>query len=233
MDPAKEAAVDAALPKVPHTGMASVLFPKGTGSDTETDAKETMKHEVEDASIGDVPSTQDAAAHMQVKGQSSEAPTAPALSNDEAATKSDVNVDRENPALRAIGDHIDDSMTVNAVNGNPDDHSHLNPTPLTNGHLEEPVNAPNENGQFDDIWSPATKLKRRLEDTNDLIVCPGVYDGFSARIALSVGFDAMYMVVFTFCFNLRSVEQDIGADGHPDRCGNHCFQVGHGRPRHS
>lgn len=41
---------------------------------------------------------------------------------------------------------------------------------------------------------PATTLKRRLEDTKDLIVCPGVYDGFSARIALSVGFDAMYMV---------------------------------------
>lgn len=42
--------------------------------------------------------------------------------------------------------------------------------------------------------SPATTLKRRLENTKDLIVCPGVYDGFSARIALSVGFDAMYMV---------------------------------------
>lgn len=41
---------------------------------------------------------------------------------------------------------------------------------------------------------PATQLKRRLEDTKDLIVCPGVYDGFSARIALSVGFDALYMV---------------------------------------
>lgn len=41
--------------------------------------------------------------------------------------------------------------------------------------------------------SPATTLKRRLENTKDLIVCPGVYDGFSARIALSVGFDAMYM----------------------------------------
>ena len=42
--------------------------------------------------------------------------------------------------------------------------------------------------------SPATVLKRRLVETKDLIVCPGVYDGFSARIALSVGFDALYMV---------------------------------------
>lgn len=49
--------------------------------------------------------------------------------------------------------------------------------------------------------SPALKLKRRLEDTTDLIVCPGVYDGFSARIALSIGFDALYMVCkfFSLC----------------------------------
>ena len=45
-----------------------------------------------------------------------------------------------------------------------------------------------------EFLSPATILKRRLENTKDLIVCPGVYDGFSARIALSVGFDALYMV---------------------------------------
>ena len=44
------------------------------------------------------------------------------------------------------------------------------------------------------LLSPATVLKHRLQNTKDLIVCPGVYDGFSARIALSVGFDALYMV---------------------------------------
>ena len=49
-----------------------------------------------------------------------------------------------------------------------------------------------------DICSPATNLKRRLENTKDLIVCPGVYDGFSARIALAVGCDAMYMVSIIF-----------------------------------
>ena len=42
--------------------------------------------------------------------------------------------------------------------------------------------------------TPATALKHRLQNSKDLIVCPGVYDGFSARIALSVGFDALYMV---------------------------------------
>jgi len=33
-----------------------------------------------------------------------------------------------------------------------------------------------------------------LIDSNQLIVCPGVYDGLSARLALDVGFDALYMV---------------------------------------
>ncbi|KFY08662.1 hypothetical protein V492_06019 [Pseudogymnoascus sp. VKM F-4246] len=41
--------------------------------------------------------------------------------------------------------------------------------------------------------SAAKKLRSMLEAGNDIISCPGVYDGFSARIALSVGFDAIYM----------------------------------------
>lgn len=40
----------------------------------------------------------------------------------------------------------------------------------------------------------ASKLRRMLKDTKDLIVCPGVYDGLSARIAMEVGFKALYMV---------------------------------------
>lgn len=42
--------------------------------------------------------------------------------------------------------------------------------------------------------SGATRLKKMVQESPDMIVCPGVYDGFSARIALSVGFSAMYMV---------------------------------------
>ena len=42
--------------------------------------------------------------------------------------------------------------------------------------------------------SPATRLKHRIQHTNDLIVCPGVYDGLSARIAQAVGFETLYMV---------------------------------------
>ncbi|KAI4166777.1 MAG: hypothetical protein LQ343_007759 [Gyalolechia ehrenbergii] len=41
--------------------------------------------------------------------------------------------------------------------------------------------------------SPATRLKNKLRYTNDLIVCPGVYDGLSARVAQSVGFETLYM----------------------------------------
>jgi hypothetical protein len=40
----------------------------------------------------------------------------------------------------------------------------------------------------------ATKLRRMLRETDDLIVCPGVYDGLSARVAMSLGFKALYMV---------------------------------------
>ena len=46
--------------------------------------------------------------------------------------------------------------------------------------------------------SGATKLKQMIQESPDMIVCPGVYDGFSARIALAVGFPAMYMVCLLF-----------------------------------
>lgn len=40
----------------------------------------------------------------------------------------------------------------------------------------------------------ASKLRRMLKDNKELIVCPGVYDGLSARIAMEVGFKGLYMV---------------------------------------
>lgn len=78
-------------------------------------------------------------------------------------------------------------------------------SPLVADHLENPILPAGQNSAQDavatttttEFLSPATTLKRRLECTKDLIVCPGVYDGFSARIALSVGFDALYMVSIT------------------------------------
>jgi hypothetical protein len=41
----------------------------------------------------------------------------------------------------------------------------------------------------------ASKLRRMLKDTKDLIVCPGVYDGLSARIAMDLAFKGLYMVI--------------------------------------
>jgi len=68
----------------------------------------------------------------------------------------------------------------------------------TNG--SNSVNGANgANGHYNKIsekhfMSGAAKLRHMLQDSNDLIVCPGVYDGLSARIALNLGFEAMYMV---------------------------------------
>lgn len=51
----------------------------------------------------------------------------------------------------------------------------------TNSHATSPTPA-------------ATRLRKMLTEGNELLVLPGVYDGFSARIALEVGFDGLYMV---------------------------------------
>jgi 2-methylisocitrate lyase-like PEP mutase family enzyme len=38
------------------------------------------------------------------------------------------------------------------------------------------------------------ELRRMIQSPGEIILCPGVYDGLSARIALSVGFNVLYMV---------------------------------------
>jgi len=38
------------------------------------------------------------------------------------------------------------------------------------------------------------KLRAMLTQDDKIIVCPGVYDGLTARIVLSEGFDCLYMV---------------------------------------
>jgi 2-methylisocitrate lyase-like PEP mutase family enzyme len=40
--------------------------------------------------------------------------------------------------------------------------------------------------------SPAAKLRGMLAE--GMVVCPGVYDGFTARLALNAGFKVLYMV---------------------------------------
>jgi len=45
-----------------------------------------------------------------------------------------------------------------------------------------------------DAHAPAsTRLRHMINNLDRIIACPGVYDGLSARIALEVGFDGMYM----------------------------------------
>lgn len=53
----------------------------------------------------------------------------------------------------------------------------------TNGYKGQP-----------EAGNAASKLRRMLANGDDVIVAPGVYDGFSARIALEVGFECIYMV---------------------------------------
>jgi 2-methylisocitrate lyase-like PEP mutase family enzyme len=38
------------------------------------------------------------------------------------------------------------------------------------------------------------RLKTLLAEKDKIIVCPGIYDGFTARIALQIGFECFYMV---------------------------------------
>jgi len=42
------------------------------------------------------------------------------------------------------------------------------------------------------------KLRELLADRSKLLVCPGVYDGLTARIAIKAGFECLYMVQHLF-----------------------------------
>lgn len=43
------------------------------------------------------------------------------------------------------------------------------------------------------MLNSAQKLRQLLAEPGKIVVCPGVYDGFSARLALQAGFEALYM----------------------------------------
>jgi hypothetical protein len=43
------------------------------------------------------------------------------------------------------------------------------------------------------------KLRNMLADPEQFIACPGVYDGFTAQIALREGVDCLYMVSHSPC----------------------------------
>ncbi|PNS16812.1 2-methylisocitrate lyase, mitochondrial [Sphaceloma murrayae] len=50
------------------------------------------------------------------------------------------------------------------------------------------------NGGGKSAWRPASSiLREQLADESHIVVCPGVYDGLTARIALDAGFKTLYM----------------------------------------
>lgn len=56
--------------------------------------------------------------------------------------------------------------------------------------LEVQIEAPSA---YDANAPAGTRLRHMIKNLNHILVCPGVYDGLSARIALEVGFEGLYM----------------------------------------
>jgi hypothetical protein len=44
------------------------------------------------------------------------------------------------------------------------------------------------------IMAAAAKLRALLSEKDKIVVCPGIYDGFTARISIEAGFECLYMV---------------------------------------
>jgi hypothetical protein len=84
----------------------------------------------------------------------------------------------DGPLVRDMGD----------VSGNHD------AVPQRYGNLPGHLTLDCVSAQVQQPLAGATKLRKMLLETNELIVCPGVYDGLSARTAIELGFNAMYMV---------------------------------------
>jgi len=59
--------------------------------------------------------------------------------------------------------------------------------------VQAPTNGPNPGLYHGTLIPASTRLQNMIRDSDHLIVCPGVYDGLSARTALEVGFEALYM----------------------------------------
>lgn len=92
----------------------------------------------------------------------------------------------------ALDGHLDRDMGV--VSGH---HDHV---PAVNGSvLLDYLPLSYVSAEVKEPVSGATKLRKMLLETNELIVCPGVYDGLSARTAIELRFDAMYMVCSKQC----------------------------------
>jgi hypothetical protein len=95
----------------------------------------------------------------------------------------------------------------------------------SNGHLTPPrdLDDLSMNSDVEVILPASTRLRRMIYHSEKIIVAPGVYDGLSARVALSVGFDAMYMVRnLVVSFRIRYTDRAL------DWCGNNSLKAGDG-----
>ena len=141
-------------------------------------------------------SANDGASVSQTNGTCTEQSKAEPSAMDEAPING-TNTEPNKAEPPAVGDGLTESVHTPSV----EDHANSPIVPAP-PNIDQDAVATTHNVDQDAVATtpptefllPATSLKRRLERTKDLIVCPGVYDGFSARIALSVGFDALYMV---------------------------------------
>lgn len=67
--------------------------------------------------------------------------------------------------------------------------------PVTNGHDDQTNNVDGSKKEIKQHWRPAASVLRdMLADKSQTIICPGVYDGLTTRIALKAGFQCLYMV---------------------------------------
>ncbi|KAI9662100.1 MAG: hypothetical protein M1831_002796 [Alyxoria varia] len=83
------------------------------------------------------------------------------------------------------------------------DNMNLDSSPISplSASIGSPIDKTSLNGPIDtksvgenrSFSAASTKLQTLIREKEGLIVCPGVYDGLSARVALQVGFDALYM----------------------------------------
>lgn len=211
-----------AAPELSGDGVTSLPFPGEAVLETRASAEHQAHREVNEAPNADTAPKQHTAAYSNMNSQDHEASSSSAPKIKTAAasnvemnsytealngpkTRDDIppqetkaprepdrTFENANGHVTAVSAHLkSNGIPTDAVHGG---NSSTYPVVLTNNDHAEPPAVSIKSDYFEDIWSPATKLKRRLADTKELIVCPGVYDGFSARIALSVGFDTMYMV---------------------------------------
>ena len=218
MESRKKSLTFFAAPDCPGEGCASGPLPAEEMHRTMAEVDQHTKGQGNDMYFVSADSENDAENHLRMNGIEGEASVESSSCLEAAKTEQDLNSHSETPIVpeasggegpkdtskpntladESVQDHVmeaENSLQTNGIRTNSDGGNHtITLVSLVNGYEKATGAAVVQSDGQNDIWSPATKLKRRLEDTKDLIVCPGVYDGFSARIALSVGFDTMYMV---------------------------------------